>query len=462
MSVVSTKGLAPTPAANAKTNGDHHPDPFHAMGDKWEIKALKRLASIRFSSVDKRRIDGEQPVQLCNYVDVYRNHQITESLDFMEASASLPEIARFELREGDVLITKDSESWDDIAIPARVPRSLPGVLCGYHLAQIRCNPKALNDRFLNYCLNSPPVQHHFHVCAKGITRYGLSTGDIGKAPIPVTSFANQTAIADYLDRETARIDDLVAREERLLALIEEKRAALISHAVTKGLNPDAEMKDSGIEWIGRIPKTWEVRRLRHVAKFRNSNVDKKTNPGHIPVRLCNYTDVYYNDFIRDEMEFMESTASSSECASFSLNKGDLIITKDSEDPRDIAIPSLVIEELKNVVCGYHLAIISPNDYQLAKYMHRVFQAKMTQAYFCIRSLGVTRYSLNKDAIGNVPVPLPAPSEIRQIVDFVDQQMEHFSRLKTKIHRAIDLLREKRTALISAAVTGRIDVPVTNA
>src|SRR4051794_16061674 len=114
----------------------------------WRYEKLKHIASAQASNVDKNAVDGEMPICLCNYTDVYSNERITSELPFMRATATLQEIDRFALEAGDVLITKDSESWDDIAIPAYVPQTLPGVICGYHLSQIRPAPDHLFGGFL--------------------------------------------------------------------------------------------------------------------------------------------------------------------------------------------------------------------------------------------------------------------------------------------------------------------------
>jgi len=108
----------------------------------------------------------------------------------------------------------------------------------------------------------------------------------------------QRAIAVYLDRETTKLDNLIGKKQRIIELLREKRAALITRAVTKGLNPDAPLKDSGIDWLGEIPVGWEVKRLKYVSKIRNSNVDKKSNKNEYKVYLCNYIDVYKNEFIK--------------------------------------------------------------------------------------------------------------------------------------------------------------------
>ena len=174
--------------------------------------------------------------------------------------------------------------------------------------------------------------------------------------------------------------------------------------------PYPAYKDSGVEWIGPVPEHWDVMRLRHVAAFKNSNVDKKTYDGQEAVSLCNYTDVYYNEFITSNLPFMQATASPAEIEQFTLKKGDVIITKDSEDPSDIGIPALVAEELPGVVCGYHLTMIRGADFVTARLLHRAIQSRPTQAHFFVEAPGITRYGLSQDAIGDLPLCIPPEDE----------------------------------------------------
>ena len=171
----------------------------------------------------------------------------------------------------------------------------------------------------------------------------------------------QRAIAAFLDRETARIDSLVSREERLIELLLEKRTALITRTVTRGLDPNAPLKDSGVEWLGEIPAHWEVKRLKSLATVRLSNVNKKSEEGQAAVGLCNYVDVYYNERIGSNVEFMAATASEDQIRRFSLRKSDVLITKDSESWTDIAVSAVVTEDIPGVLCGYHLAHIRPGS-----------------------------------------------------------------------------------------------------
>ena len=424
--------------------------------EHWEVKRLRHVARFMNSNVDKKAYEDQQPVKLCNYTDVYYNEFITMNLTFMDATASDAEVEKFSLRRGDVIMTKDSEDPSDIGIPALVAEEMSGVVCGYHLTIVRASDLD-TARFLHRLIQAHPTKAHFFVESPGITRYGLNQDAIGDIPICLPPTAERRALVEWIDRETARIDALIAKKTRFIELLKEKRQALITHAITKGLDPTVRMKDSGVSWIGEVPEHWEVKRLRHVARFMNSNVDKKAYEDQQPVKLCNYTDVYYNEFITMNLTFMDATASDAEVEKFSLRRGDVIMTKDSEDPSDIGIPALVAEEMSGVVCGYHLTIVRASDLDTARFLHRLIQAHPTKAHFFVESPGITRYGLNQDAIGDIPICLPPTAERRALVEWIDRETARIDALIVKAKHSIALLKERRSASITAAVTGQIDL-----
>ena len=137
------------------------------------MRRLRTLAELRVSNVDKHVRDGERPVRLCNYVDVYKNDRIRRRMPFMNATATPDEIERFRLRRGDVLITKDSESWNDIGVPALVESTEDNIVCGYHLALLRPFPERIAGGYLFRALQGSGVAHQFQVKANGVTRFGL-------------------------------------------------------------------------------------------------------------------------------------------------------------------------------------------------------------------------------------------------------------------------------------------------
>ena len=266
----------------------------------------------------------------------------------------------------------------------------------------------------------------------------------------------QAQIANFLDRKTGQINELIRIKERKTELLQEQRTVLINQVVTKGLDPNVEMKPSGVEWIGKIPAHWEIKRLKHVAKILPSNVDKHIYPDEIQVRLCNYTDVYYNDYITVDTVLKKGSCKESEFAKFILRKGDVIITKDSETPDDIGVPTYVKDDLNSVVCGYHLTMIKPLSCR-GEFIFRFIQSDKTRRYFELESNGITRYGLGKASIENLLLPIPTDSEQQQIAAFLDSKTQQIDELMAAEQRKIELLKEYRQSLISEAVTGKIDV-----
>ena len=213
----------------------------------WKVRRLRTISELRVSNVDKHVKDGERPVRLCNYVDVYKNDRIGRRMAFTSATATPGEIERFRLRRGDVLITKDSESWNDIGVPALVESTDDGIVCGYHLALLRPFPDHIDGGYLFRALQSSGVAHQFHVEANGVTRFGLTHNGIKSIWLPVPSLAEQAAIVRFLDHADRRIGRYIgamqklvspaaSRTEREASLLGDYRTRLIADVVTGKLD----------------------------------------------------------------------------------------------------------------------------------------------------------------------------------------------------------------------------------
>ena len=190
---------------------------------EWKDAPLKKMAEVIVSPVDKKTESNEIPVELCNYTDVYYNNQITRNITFMRATATKSEVAKYTLRQGDVIITKDSETPGDIAVPALVSEDLKGVLCGYHLAIVRPHIDCLNGAFLNYLFSMQSTRYYFFTLATGATRFGLSVGGINRAHFRVPKVAEQQKIAAVLSNADQEISVL---QQKLNALKQEKKALM--------------------------------------------------------------------------------------------------------------------------------------------------------------------------------------------------------------------------------------------
>ena len=279
----------------------------------------------------------------------------------------------------------------------------------------------------------------------------------------------QLTIAAYLDRETAKIDALIARNEVLIERLKEQRASLISRTVTRGLPPDEsrkadidpnpKLKPSGVEWLGGVPEHWEIDALcRVTTDIRASNVDKHFRSTEIAVKVCNYVNVYYNESIDTQINYMHGSATRRQIDFFQLREGDVLITKDSEAQDDIGVPALVTEHVPNLVAGYHLVLVRPDLQCLyGPYLFRALQSDIASLQFTHCAQGVTRYGMTYSGIRSVRLPIPPLTEQRAIAAYLDRETAKIDRATNFVRQESSLLREYRTSLISDLVTGKVDI-----
>lgn len=420
--------------------------------EHWEVRRLKTIAGVRLSNVDKKTVPGQVPVMLCNYVDVYYNDRIGDDIDFMLATATEDQMERFSLRRGDVLITKDSEDPTDIAVAAVVAKDLPGVVCGYHLAQIRPNPNAPCDgRYLARAFVAAGVGDQFAIAANGITRFDLTGRAIGDGVFVLPPLADQRVIADFLDRETERIDRLIEKKERLVGLLRERRTALIRRAVTRGLDPDAPMKETGVKWLGEIPAHWEVKRLKCVATI-NDEVLPETTGDTMPIR---YVDIGNVDSVRgivgvDNTNFGQAPSRARRI----VREGDVIISTVRT-----YLKAVTRIELRNanIVVSTGFAVIRPGSALHDGFTGFALQASSFVDQVVANSMGVSYPAITPSDLSCLAVAVPPRAEQIGIADHLDRETRNLDTLLQLMGQGMCSLAEYRSALISTAVRGGIDM-----
>ncbi|MFJ5385779.1 restriction endonuclease subunit S [Pectobacterium sp. CHL-2024] len=416
----------------------------------WSVKKLKFLAVVQPSNVDKKAIDGEEPVLLCNYTDVYKNEYIGSRLEFMSATATSTEIEKFSTDIGDVIVTKDSEDPSDIAIPACISEKIDGLLCGYHLTQIK--PIDLDGRYLFRLFQSKGFNAQFIISANGVTRFGLPQHAISNAYSCMPPMPEQKGIANFLDFKTAQIDTLISKQKVLLDKLAEKRTALISHAVTKGLDPSVKMKDSGVEWLGEIPSTWNVTRLRFLVKISGGMTPRTNKPeywgGDIPW-------VSPKDMKRDAINNSIDT----------LTEQALLDTGIS-----LYEPNNVLIVVRGMILAHTFPVAINTVSVTVNQDMKVLSTSLDCEYISLLLKGIEGLILSvveesahgtkvlrTDVFKNIYLPVPPRGEQKSIVKeikkltfLIDQQINRISLLITR-------LQEYRSTLITNAVTGKIDV-----
>ena len=432
----------------------NHLDWIDTLPDEWQVKPLRAVADSMVSNVDKLVSDDEPPVRLCNYTDVYHNEFITPDLDLMHATASAQEIERFGVSVGDVLVTKDSESWDDIGVPALVVETADDIVCGYHLALLRPRKNTIHGAFLFRCLQARPVQVQLELAANGVTRFGLPKSGIRDACVPVPPLPQQRAIADHLDREIARLDALIAEKERLLKLLTEKRQALITRAVTRGLDPDASMRDSGIPWLGEIPAHWNLVPLRFLVSFVGGATPdtgkEKYWSGDIP--WVSPKDMKHGEI--DDSEDHVTELAVSDTSLRMIPPGSVLVVVRGmilahSFPAAITKAAVTVnQDMKALLCRERLDQWFLRDFFKGIEYHLTTLADS--------SAHGTR-KLETERLGQIPIPLPSLVEQQQITRYILDSTNRIDKTRTTTERMIALLKERRAALIVSAVTGQIDV-----
>ena len=377
----------------------------------WQMKRLKVVATVQLSNVDKYSEEGQVPVKLCNYVDVYYNDVITAELDFMNATATPDQVRRFLLRMGDVLITKDSESWNDIAVPAVVGEDLSDVLCGFHLAHITPGPD-LDGRFLARQFAAIGARDQFHVAANGITRFGLGGDAIRGSLFAIPPIHEQRVIADFLDRETAKIDALVARKERLIELLQEKHTALITRAVTRGLDPSVPMKDSGVEWLGEIPAHWELMPLKRILRRCDYGISESLG-GSGDIRVLTMAHVQGGEIILPDDGSIDAVD-----PRLVLESGDILFNRTNSRELVAKVGIFRGHRRAQVTFASYLVRLTARDNVEAEWLNYLLNS--TGLLGMARSmalLSVNQANLNPTKYQRIFVPMPERSEQRRITDF---------------------------------------------
>lgn len=427
----------------------------NSISTDHKIVPLLFVADYRISPVDKIVKDDEDSVKLCNYMDVYKNTYITSDIEFMEGSASKNEIERFLIEDGDVLITKDSESWNDIGIPAIVKGNFENTtVCGYHLALMRPYKKLVIPKYLFYCFESKQHRLQLEIEATGVTRFGIPKNAIAKYKIPLPSIAQQNKIVNYLDAEVAKIDALIEKKTQLISILEEKKEAVINQAVTKGLNPNVSMKDSEIEWLGEIPEHWEMVKLKYLTdglKYGANEAAEDDN--YNDPRYIRITDIDENGDLREET-FRSIPFEVAE--EYLLQDGDILLARSGAT---VGKSFLYKKEYGVSAYAGYLIRMRCNAKISPRYMYYYTLSSCYWDQIYIDSIQATIQNFSGEKYANMIIVIPNYEEQEKIIDSLDLYIEKFNDLKKKALLSLDLLKEKRTAIISAAVNGELNASI---
>ena len=341
-------------------------------------------------------------------------------------------------------------------------RSLRSAISKYHgiitSAYIAVKTKQ-NADFYNYLFRAYDLQKVFYSMGEGM-RQSLKMDELNKMPVVLPSEDEQKRIVAFLNTETARIDNLIAKQEKLIELLEEQRKSIISHAVTKGLNPNAPMKDSGVEWLGDVPEHWTVLKNRHIFNFSKGLSITKENLQESGIPCVSYGEVHskfgfeFNPEIND-MKFVseEYLKTSKNCL---LNSGDFIFADTSEDFEGSGNFSY-LNSNSQVFAGYHTVIARLKSKQKPRFFAYIFDSNAHRKQIQTQVKGIKVFSITQGILKDIYSWLPPVHEQDLIVEYLDNECKKISLLKAKQIELIEKLKAYRSSIISHAVTGKIDV-----
>jgi type I restriction enzyme S subunit len=408
-----------------------------SLPNAWSGGRLFQVADAWTSNVDKHTVEGEQPVRLCNYTDVYKNDAITSDLLFMGATATPEQVERFRIAVGDTLITKDSETADDIGIPAFVEYEAPDLICGYHLAIVRPRPGQIEPKFLFWALKSEPTMGQWNVQAAGVTRVGLRSTDLSKVTIPLPPLDEQRRIADFLDAETAQIDTLIAEQERFIQFLLERRSVALVRILSGAGDP---VKLKFLVDPSR-PITYGIVQVGEHVEDGAPYIDPRDLAGH-------QIDPNAARLGTTQPEIDDAYRRSRVAA------GDIVVSIGPGFGKTVVIP----EELDGVNITRDVARVACNEtIASSRYVAWVLKSPIATGFWDRQITGSTFRRLNLDNLLRTPVPLPDIQMQRSICDRLDREAVAVDALIAEAEHNVALSKERRAALVTAAVTGQIDV-----
>ncbi|WP_161554575.1 restriction endonuclease subunit S [Sinomicrobium soli] len=315
--------------------------------------------------------------------------------------------------------------------------------------------KNIHSKFYYYFFLQQDYNKSLMVQGTGV-RTTLTNSQFGAVKIPLPPLEEQIAIANYLDRQSKKIKHFIRKKQAFIELLKEQRQAVISRAVTKGINPDITLKDSGIQWLGDIPEHWEVRKLRYCGQCQNG-LNKGGEFFGKGFPFFGYGDIYNNEILPQiPSGLVESTEE--EQANCSVEKGDVFFTRTSEIVDEIAIASTCHQTIPNATFSGFLIRFRPTENLLFEgYSTYYFRNELLREYFVKEMNIITRASMSQDLLKSLPIVLPPIEEQVMIYNYIKTETAKIDQAIAKAEKEIELIKEYREAMIAEAVLGKLKV-----
>jgi type I restriction enzyme S subunit len=404
----------------------------------WNVCRLKYYVTINDESLPESTDEDSQ----IKYVDISSVKSGEGIISYQEVSfRNAPSRARRIVRHGDIIVSTVRTYLKSIA---KIENPETNLIVSTGFAVIR--PRKLNYRYVGHTFLSDHLIEEIISRSTGVSYPAINASEIGNITIPILADETQTTISNYLDRKTAEIDNLIAQKERLIELYEEEKAAIINQAVTKGIDPNAKLKDSGVDWLGEIPERWDTVALKRVCKFVQGQQVPLEDQSFLPfknskrfIRIENYTqnspDFRFVDFGKSDV--------------YEVDESEVVIVRYG------ASAGSVVKGIKGVIANNLFMVRLKNNELVNDFLF--YFLKSMYRYFQLEMAGSAMPALTFAMIEYLCIPITPKKEQLLIVEFIESQTKRVDVKIAKTKRIIELQKEYRTALISEVVTGKIKV-----
>lgn len=405
----------------------------------WKVYELRRIGLFSASGINKKIVEGEPLVRIINYTDVYgKKNYILCAKDYMTVSAPIEKIKEHQVEIGDVIFTPSSETVEDIGVSAVVMEELENTAYSYHVLRFRFFIDVCNA-YKKYMFNNAYIQNYYSSRAVGSIRKTLSRDDFKGTKVCLPDFCEQQKIADFLDKKCVEIDKLIELQDSMIDKLKEYKQSVITQAVTKGLDPDVPMKESGIEWIGKISQRFVLRRLKEIVRI----LDEYRKPITSDLRNQNAEILY---------DYYGASGVIDKIDGYTIDDHVMLIGEDGANLRMRNLP-LMYEVKGKAWINNHAHILKPK--------------KDTDFYFlfyCLESMDINPYitgsaqpKLSQENLKNILLPIPPFKEQQQIADYLDKKCAEIDDLIKLKEQKIEKLKEYKKSLIYEYVTGKKEV-----
>jgi type I restriction enzyme S subunit len=426
--------------------------------EHWETIRFGMLGIFSSSGIDKKLDDNETSVRMVNYTDIIKsrvhNPIINNQIDFMVVTTPQSKLEEHKLKKGDLVFLPSSETCEDLGVSSLIDFDENDIVYSYHILRFKFL-KEVNHYFKKYLGNHNSVYNQFSLEGKGTTRQIIGRNVFRNVKVVLPPVSEQHQIVQFLDEKTNLIDRLISTKERKITLLKEQRISLINEVVTKGLNPNVKMKDSGVEWIGEIPEIWKMMRVSNFGTFFKGNGIKKDEVKDEGIPCIRYGEIYtkYDRIVYYPISFIDLETSKN---SVQIKKGDILFTGSGETLVDIG-KSLLYYGDENIFVGGDIIVLRLKEGNNPLYLSYLLNSSFVQYQKSLMGRGEIIVHIYSKNIKEIKTPIPPLKEQLQIVEFLDSKTKEIDDLVQLEKNKIDLLKEYRQSLISEVITGKIKV-----